>query len=77
MRIISLRIYISLPRVSVCPQTDITLGGFALYSLLESSQPNSTWNLMAANSMGWKKHFPCLFHMVQALEDSGASVSLP
>ena len=28
-------------------------------------------------SLGWKKHFPCFFHLAQALEDSEASVSLP
>ena len=32
---------------------------------------------MAAKSLGWKKHFPFPFHLVQALEDSRTSVSLP
>lgn len=55
----------------------VALEDFTRYSLSENSEPSSTWNFMAAKSLGWKKHFPFPFHLVQALEDSRMSVSLP
>lgn len=71
---ISLRTCMSSSKVSDCTQACVPLEASILPSCLKNSRPNSLWHPVAASCLGWgkKKHFPRMFHLVQAVDDSGS-----